>query len=64
MRFFDGEKVDDPIIDTYEDHRMAMSLAPLAIVCPQLRMMDPEVVKKSFPEFWNELKKLGASIQL
>lgn len=62
IRSFDGNVVADPVIETYEDHRMAMAFAPLAIMYPKLRMNDPEVVKKSFPEFWNELKKLGAEI--
>ncbi len=43
---------------TYNDHRMAMSFAPLALKSP-LRIENPSVVEKSFPHFWEELKKLG-----
>jgi 3-phosphoshikimate 1-carboxyvinyltransferase len=46
-------------INTYEDHRMAMSFAPLAVVHKELMIEDPDVVKKSYPSFWNDLGKLG-----
>ena len=42
--------------DTYEDHRMAMSLAPACMVTGRLEMNDPQVVSKSYPRFWQELK--------
>lgn len=48
-------------IDTYDDHRMAMAFAPLALRCGPLRINRPEVVTKSYPGFWNDLEKLGAS---
>lgn len=47
-------------IKTYQDHRMAMAFAPLAIKC-DLSILDPEVVSKSFPSFWKEMKVLGIS---
>ncbi len=46
-------------IETYTDHRMAMSFAPLSIVYKSINIKDPMVCKKSFPNFWNELKKVG-----
>jgi 3-phosphoshikimate 1-carboxyvinyltransferase len=49
-------------IDTYEDHRMAMAFAPLAIKFPGLRINDPEVVSKSYPHFWENLKQVGFTI--
>ena len=49
-------------IFTHEDHRMAMSLAPLAILTNKLTINDPHVVSKSYPNFWNELKQAGATI--
>lgn len=62
IRTFDGP-VQTPLeIETYEDHRMAMAFAPLAIMYPGLVMHQPEVVSKSWPEFWEELRKLGATI--
>lgn len=45
-------------IATYADHRMAMSFAPVAQIIPQLEIENPEVVSKSFPNFWEELKSL------
>lgn len=47
------------IFKTYNDHRMAMAFAPLAIVFGEIEIESPQVVEKSFPNFWLELKKLG-----
>lgn len=47
--------------DTYEDHRMAMSLAILAKVYPEIKINDPDVVTKSFPDFWSKLADCGVS---
>lgn len=49
-------------IDTYEDHRMAMAFAPLCMVM-DVTIKDPEVVDKSYPGFWDEIKKLGVAIE-
>ena len=49
-------------IDTYEDHRMAMALAPLAVKFPRLRINNPEVVTKSYPDFWKDLRKASFTI--
>ena len=49
-------------IACYKDHRMAMSFASLALCCNQVTIEDPTVVDKSFPDFWNELKKIGFSV--
>lgn len=49
-------------IETYEDHRMAMAFAPLAIKVPIL-IENPKVVEKSFPEFWKVWKQLGINLQ-
>ncbi|MBN4070383.1 3-phosphoshikimate 1-carboxyvinyltransferase [Olleya sp. AH-315-F22] len=49
---------EDIEIATYNDHRMAMSFAPLALKTP-LIINDAEVVSKSYPNFWNDLKTLG-----
>jgi 3-phosphoshikimate 1-carboxyvinyltransferase len=46
-------------IHTYEDHRMAMAFAPLALVVPQVEVEDPMVVEKSYPAFWKDLEKAG-----
>jgi 3-phosphoshikimate 1-carboxyvinyltransferase len=45
-------------IATYQDHRMAMAFAPLALKVPII-IEDAEVVSKSFPVFWEDLEKIG-----
>ena len=49
-------------INTYQDHRMAMSFAPLSLKIPIL-IEDPYVVVKSYPKFWDDLKKAGFRIE-
>ena len=49
-------------IDTYEDHRMAMAIDPLAVKFPGLRINNPEVVTKSYPDFWKDLRKASFTI--
>ena len=44
-------------IDTYNDHRMAMAFAPLALKVPII-INDFQVVSKSYPSFWEDLKKI------
>ena len=50
------------VISTYNDHRMAMAFAPLALKT-QLFVDDAEVVSKSYPDFWNDLKTIGFTIE-
>ena len=45
-------------IDTYNDHRMAMAFAPLGLKVP-IVINNADVVSKSYPDFWSDLKKLG-----
>lgn len=53
-----------PVISTYEDHRMAMAFAPAALVRPEgIVIEDPEVVTKSYPGFWDDLKAAGFSVE-
>ncbi|MBY5958264.1 3-phosphoshikimate 1-carboxyvinyltransferase [Membranicola marinus] len=47
---------------TYEDHRMAMAFAPLAVLHP-VRIEEPDVVRKSYPDFWLDLERLGFSVE-
>lgn len=55
--------VADRIIDTADDHRIAMAFAMAAIRFPgKIRLADPLVVKKSFPDFWMQFKKLGINL--
>jgi len=51
-------------VSTYNDHRMAMSFAPLALVHENLKIDDPSVVTKSYPSFWEDLKSVGFSVNL
>lgn len=51
----------DIIIATYQDHRMAMAFAPLAVKT-NIIIEDAEVVSKSFPSFWSDLKSIGFQI--
>ncbi|MBO5698660.1 MAG: 3-phosphoshikimate 1-carboxyvinyltransferase [Bacteroidaceae bacterium] len=44
-------------IDTYDDHRMAMAFAPCAYLYPNLHINNPEVVSKSYPDFWKHICK-------
>jgi len=50
---------EDNLIRTYSDHRIVMSFAPLLCSKPGLMIEDPDVVDKSYPEFWNDFEKIG-----
>jgi len=50
-------------IDTYNDHRMAMSFAPLKLLVDAIRINDPQVVCKSYPDFWKDMSDLGLSFE-
>ena len=45
-------------IETYDDHRMAMSFAVAGLAVPGIRILEERYVDKSFPEFWETLRKL------
>ena len=58
---WDGEKcaiLDEIVIETYEDHRMAMAFAPVVIKFGTLVVSEPDVVSKSYPSFWKEFQKV------
>lgn len=48
----------DPLISTYEDHRMALAFAPVALKRGKIRIEDPDVVTKSYPGYWKELERV------
>ena len=52
-----------PVFSTYEDHRQAMAMAPLALL-GTVEIEEPTVVKKSYPAFWQDLEKLGFTIAI
>lgn len=56
-----GNLVENVTIKTYQDHRMAMAFAPLALKVPII-FEDAEVVNKSYPDFWVDFSGLGFKI--
>ena len=50
-------------IATYNDHRMAMAFAPIALKVP-VTIEDAMVVSKSYPTFWEDLKAIGFKLNL
>ena len=65
--YWDGERCDPQLeqgIDTYEDHRMALAFAPFALKHDGLIINNPQVVTKSYPKFWDDLKSCGFNINI
>lgn len=62
---WDGTRCEPTLepIDTYDDHRMAMAFAPAAIVFPGLRINEPQVVTKSYPQYWEDMQKAGFEVK-
>ena len=63
---WNGERCEpetEAVIRTYEDHRMAMAFAPAAIKTGHINMAHPNVVTKSYPNYWNDLKTVGFTIE-
>ena len=58
-RALTAEEYDSVAIDTYEDHRMAMAFAPVALVNGSIRINNPHVVSKSYPRYWDNLLAAG-----
>lgn len=55
-----GTKVKEHLIfNSYGDHRIAMCLAPLALLFQNVEIEDPKVVAKSYPKFWDDLESTG-----
>ncbi|WP_191858069.1 3-phosphoshikimate 1-carboxyvinyltransferase [Hanstruepera ponticola] len=62
LRLESSKKINNQVeIDTYNDHRMAMAFAPLCLKT-DIIIKDAEVVSKSYPDFWNDLKALGIKV--
>ena len=62
---WNGERCEPeavPVIATYEDHRMAMAFAPAVTSCPNLLIAVPQVVSKSYPGYWEDLKLAGFQV--
>lgn len=59
---WDGKKgaaMENITIDTYDDHRMALAFAPAALYYPGMVINNAEVVTKSYPQYWEQLKAFG-----
>ena len=56
-----GGKPHGAKIETYNDHRIAMSFAVAGLAIPEIMIKNSACVNKSFPGFWDELKKLSPS---
>jgi len=62
LSLFDPKPLESgAIVETYNDHRMAMAFAPLALLT-SFSIREAEVVSKSFPDFWKNLLELGLNI--
>jgi len=59
-----GGNPQGAFIHTYNDHRMAMAFAIAGARVKNVQIESPETVKKSFPEFWNTLEKIGVSLEI
>lgn len=57
-----GSMVPNVAIATYNDHRMAMAFAPLALKIP-VKINDAEVVSKSYPDFWKDMTSIGINVE-
>ena len=63
---WDGDRCEpdeEPAIDTYEDHRMALAFAPACLRFPKLRINEPQVVSKSYPDFWEHLENADFGVK-
>ncbi len=60
--FDNSLKEATPMINTYHDHRMALAFAPAAMSLPEIVIDDPTVITKSYPGFYDDLKKIGFMI--
>ncbi|MFM8493613.1 MAG: 3-phosphoshikimate 1-carboxyvinyltransferase, partial [Bacteroidota bacterium] len=65
MKIIPSEKIISPLspIQTYHDHRMAMSIAPLVLKTETLLIQDPDVVNKSYAAFWDDLQEAGIDVE-
>ncbi len=52
----------NPLIQTYHDHRMALAFAPMVLAGYRLSIEDPLVVTKSYPGFWDDLRSIGFEV--
>lgn len=66
VMMWNGERCEPevvPVIQTYEDHRMAMAFAPASLHFPNLQIAEPQVVSKSYPGYWKDLMRAGFKVE-
>lgn len=61
LELFEGDYNLGVSVATYNDHRMAMAFAPLALLVP-FKVEDAMVVTKSFPDFWEDMQTIGIGV--
>lgn len=54
---------ENHFVETYADHRMALAFAPLALLTKELSINDPDVIAKSYPKYWDDLKSVGFDLK-
>ena len=61
IKIIENQKILQPIsiIECHDDHRIPMSIAPLIMKVDSIKFTDKEVVNKSYPKFWQDLRKVG-----
>ena len=60
---FPMEKQSQPEIETYHDHRMALAFAPACQLTGPVAILDPMVITKSYPGYWEDLRKVGFVVE-
>ena len=60
---FPLEKQTVPEIETYHDHRMALAFAPACQIYGPVAILDPMVITKSYPGYWDDLKRVGFEVK-
>ncbi len=60
LRITPPKKLHAAEIETYDDHRMAMSMALVGLCVPGVTILDPDCTSKTYPHFFDDLKKLAA----
>ena len=64
IKVFPSKEINNNVlINTFQDHRMAMAFSSLSLLIP-IEIEDPKVVSKSYPSFWDDLQKIGINVQI
>lgn len=63
LGIFPADAITPAVVETYDDHRMAMSFAVAGLAAPGIAIRDPRVVRKSFPGFFDVLREVSGAAQ-